>query len=360
MRTLTAAATLALALAALPARSAAEERTRKPEVVALRFAWPEKLEAQVTYRSTRTRTGQPGRSSVSRYAQTARREGERYRISVHDVRLEGDLPIPPGASVTTEDFVAATEAMVQIVTGEGELAAIEGTEAVRALLAKTLEATQIPPEHLERALAMGDAAMKAESQESWNLAVGFWIGADLELGERYGLENEAELPLLPGTTAKYEVEFGVARKVPCTASEKTLRCVEVSLRSVPDPEVMPKITTALLTRLAGPEAKIPADAIREMAIENELLLVTEPATLVPHRLVWTKAIRMTAQGEGEEASTIEQLDRREYEYRYAAEEKPAPARKATKKKPATRKKPQAAQPNAARPLPEAAPAKTRG
>jgi hypothetical protein len=359
MRTVSAAAILALALVALPAHSAAQERRRKAEVVALRFAWPEQLESQVTYRSTRTRTGQPGRSSVSRFTQTAAREGERYRIAVRDVRLEGDLPIPPGSSVTTADFVEATEAMVQVVTAEGELVTIEGAEGVRALLVKTLEATQLPPEHVERALAMGEAAMKAESQESWNLAVGFWIGADLDLGERYGLENEAELPLLPGTTAKYEVEFGVARKVPCAAGEKALRCVEVSLRSVPDPEVLPKITTALVERLAGPEAKIPAAAIRELAIENELLLVTEPATLVPHRLVWTKAIRMTAQEEGGEPSTLEQLDRREYEYRYAAAKKPAPARK----KPVAKKRPQAPKPNAATlpaKAPATVPAKTRG
>jgi hypothetical protein len=345
MRTVSAAAILALALAALPASAGAQASRKKPEVVALRFAWPEKLESQVTYRSTRTRTGQPTTSSVTRFTQLAARDGERFRLTVRGVRLEGDLPVPPGTSVTAADLAAASEAMVQVVTAEGELAAIEGTDAFRALLVKALEAAKIPKEQLDRAVAMGEVAMKSESQESWNLAVGFWIEADLDLGERYGLENEAEIPLLPGTTARYEVEFGVARKVPCAAGEKALRCVEISLRSVPDPDVMPRITTALVERLAGPEAKIPANAIQDVAIENELTLVTEPATLVPHRLVWTKAVRVTTQGEGGKPAALDQVDRREYEYHYAAAKKPAPAKKAKRPKPAAKK----ASPQAARP-----------
>jgi hypothetical protein len=339
MRTLSAAATLALALATLAAPSTAQAGARKPEVVALRFAWPEKLESKVTYRSTRTRTGQPARTSLSRFEQLATREGDGWRLTVRDVALEGDLPVPPGADVTPADFVAATEAIVQVVTAEGELSRIEGTEAVRALLAKTLEAAKVPKEQLDRALDLGEGAMRAESQETWNLAVGFWIGADLELGERYGLENEAEIPLLPGTTARYQVEFGVARKVPCAAGEKALRCVEIGLRSVPDPEVLPRVTTALVSRLAGPEPKIPEGAIEEVAIENELTLVTDPATLVPYRLVWTKAVRVTAQDEGGKAKTLEQLDRREYEYRYAAAKEPAatkPAKKPVAKRRATK------------------------
>jgi hypothetical protein len=347
MRTLSAAATLALALATLPVPCAAQAGARKAEVVALRFAWPEKLESKVTYRSTRTRTGQPARTSLSRFEQLAIREGDGWRITVRDVALEGDLPVPPGADVASADFVAATEAIVQVVTAEGELARIEGTGAVRALLAKTLEAAKVPKEQQARALELGEGAMRAESQETWNLAVGFWIGADLELGERYGLENEAEIPLLPGTTARYQVEFGVARKVPCAAGEKALRCVEIGLRSVPDPEVLPRVTTALLSRLAGPEPKIPEGAIEEVAIENELTLVTDPATLVPYRLVWTKAVRVTAQDEGGQAKTLEQLDRREYEYRYAVAKKPAPTKKPVAKRRAA--KPAAPRPATAKP-----------
>ncbi|HYG66079.1 MAG TPA: hypothetical protein VD838_00420 [Anaeromyxobacteraceae bacterium] len=326
---LVSAAFLPLALAALlaPPAAWAQAHAHGREVVALRFAWPERLEAQVIQRVTRTRTGQPTRRSTTRFAQLAARDGDRHRISVRDVRFEGDLPIPPGAGVTRADFVAATEAIVQLVTAQGELAAIEGTEPVKALLQKTLEASDVPKAQLERAVALGDAALRAESQEAWNLAVGFWIGAELELGERYGLENEAELPLLPGTTARYEVEFGVARKVPCAPGEKAARCVEIGLRSVPDPEVMPRITTALVERMAGPEVKIPEAAIQGVEVENELVLVTEPSTLVPHRLVWTKAIRVTALGEGETARTLEQLDRREWDYDYAPAKKPAPAKR---------------------------------
>ena len=79
----------------------------------------------------------------------------------------------------------------------------------------------------------------------------------------------------------------------------------------------------MIAQLAGPDAKLPEEALRDLVVENELLLVTEPATLRPHRFVWTRSVRATiADGDGSgEPRVLEQVDRSESDYRY---DPPAP------------------------------------
>ena len=50
------------------------------------------------------------------------------------------------------------------------------------------------------------------------------------------------------------------------------------------------------------------------------MLVTDPATLLPRRMVWTRSVRLG--GAEREATSVEQVDRREYDFRYP---EPAPA-----------------------------------
>jgi hypothetical protein len=65
----------------------------------------------------------------------------------------------------------------------------------------------------------------------------------------------------------------------------------------------------------GPAAGVDAAEVREVAAEAEALVVVEPATLVPHRLVWTKRLRVTW-GTGDGLRSAEREDRSEYAWRY--------------------------------------------
>jgi len=112
----------------------------------------------------------------------------------------------------------------------------------------------------------------------------------------------------------------VRRRVPCSAGERALRCVEITLRSTPDPEVLPAAARALLPRLAAPGA---VNRAAELSIEDELLLVTEPATLLPRRVVWTRAVRAAPPSADGAAPVLELVDRTETEYRYPPPRRPA-------------------------------------
>jgi hypothetical protein len=294
-----------------------------PKLVRLRFDWPASTEVQATQRRTRTRTGHAPVTTTTRFTQRLERREGTLRISTSGTTWEGDAPYP-GSPAAVEGVLRAAERVMQVVSPEGEFRGLEGVEALRPALSRVLEGS-VPPEQLERALTFAEASMQLQAQEMWNLAVGFWIGADLELGERYVMRTEAEVPLAQ-TLAEFEQEFSVRRRVPCSARDHDERCVEVTLRSAPDPAALPALARGVVAQLA-PEASGAVEALRGLVMENELLLVTEPARLLPHRVVWTRTIRGTlgaAEGAGGEPRLLEQVDRHEADYRYDAPRKKPP------------------------------------
>lgn len=292
--------------------------SRGPEVVKLRFGWPAPSEAQVTYRRTRSRSGERPTAFVARYASRVERAPEGLVVRTGATRWEGDLPFPPALA---KGAIRASEQVAQRIRPDGAFDGLEGAEEMRPVLARLLADAKLPPEQVDRALSLGLAAMRAESEELWNLAVGFWIGADLELAAPYVMQGEAELPLVPGVRAASGIEFQVRRRVPCAAAERVPRCVEVTLRQTPEHAAVERARAAIAARLAGPDAPLDAP-LGDLDLESELLLVTDPATLLPHRLVWTKSLRA---GGGERgAPALELVDRSEYDYRYDAPAKPAP------------------------------------
>jgi hypothetical protein len=319
------AAVLVLLLAVLfaaPVRAeeappAPDAAPRGPEVVPLRFAWPLPADAHVTYRRTRTRTGAKPSSFLARFRSRVEREEGGLRITTSGTSWKGDLPFPAGAAA---EAIRASEEVVQRVTAEGEFAGLEGTEAMRPVLRRMFDELKVPPEQAERAVALAEGSMRGEAEELWNLAVGFWTGADLELAETYVMDTESELPFAPGVRAASAVEFEVRRRVPCAAGEREARCVEVTLRATPERAAVERAAPAILARLAGAEP-VPREALRDLAVESELVLVTEPGTLLPRRLAWTKSARAESGERG--APALEAVDRSEYDYRWGPPTAPA-------------------------------------
>jgi hypothetical protein len=289
-------------------------------IVQLRFGWTAPLRARVTYR--KTRVGPGGRTSfTARWEERVEADGDGLRIEARGTSWRGDLAFPRSVE---KDAIRASEAVVQRVGEGGEFRGLEGVEAMRPVLARVFEEAKVPPEAAERAVLLALGAMRTEAEEAWNLAVGFWTGADLALGESYALASVAEIPLLPGARAEQAVEFAVRRRVPCGAQERSLRCVEAFLRATPDRAAVERASAALLARLLAPGDEPPEDAARELFAESELVLVTEPDTLLPRRVAWTKAVRLGAPEKG--PPRAERLETSEWEYRYVAAEPPRKAR----------------------------------
>jgi hypothetical protein len=99
------------------------------------------------------------------------------------------------------------------------------------------------------------------------------------------------------------------------------------LRATPDPAAIRRAAPQLLARLVAPDAEPVGEAAPDLAAESELVLVTDPATLLPRRLVWTKAVRLGAREKG--PPDAEHVDRAEYDWRWLPAE---PSKSKTKSK----------------------------
>ena len=324
-------ALVAVALLASRTGGAAPPTEPPPDPVArMRFGWAAPLRARVTYRRTRLRPGTARAVFTARYETRVEAAPEGLRLTTHGTTWRGDLPFPRALQ---RDAIRAAEALVQRIEPEGRFAGLDGVEAVRPVLARVFEDARVPPEAAARAMPLAEAALRADAEELWNLAVGFWSGADLRVGEAYALAREGEIPLLDGARAPQQVEFAVRRRVPCAAGERASRCVEATLRQTPDPAALERAADALLARLLPEGAERPDGAAADLSAEGELVLVTDPATLLPRRLVWTKAVRLGSAEDG--PARAELVDRTEYDWRWLPPEPPRkpPARRRPAPKP---------------------------
>ena len=315
------AALLAALPAALPARAAAQEPEARPDTVRLRFAWPAGTTATVETTRFRERTAERTDTLAG---------GARYRMQVraHDdgLAIIYDSLSFTAAPRVTGDFTASQAVAEQladvapnyIVGRRGEFLRIQDVAAMKARLDSLFAPVFARVDSTGQAHALfqsmvSEQTLEALAAQEWNTLVGMWVDADLELEAVYGFEEEVPIPLLPGETVRMISEFAIVGRLPCTEESLTPDCVEIQLFSYPDEEAMKAVLRRFMQRVAGDAAA--AFVIEALEIENELLLVTEPATLLPHRAVIVKSVRAVGRQSGE-PSEFSQTDVRTYTFTY--------------------------------------------
>lgn len=313
-RARTLAALACAALLASPARAAAPSRAAdaargaaRPKVVALRFAWPRDLSADVRYVRTRTQTGRPESKVDLRGRLVVAARGEDLLVRYRGwTGAQGDLAA----------LLAAGEPVTVVVGEDGRARAIEGVpEAMEAV-------RKVPPfsgdtPQAKRGLELLPASFEKDAQETWAVLVGFWTENDLEVGEAYETESEVPVPAVPGSTVRLRVEARATRWIDCPAPKRG-RCVELAMRSEPDREDVQRVVGALMERLGAP-AQAVQGALGDLGGVMEATLQTEPSTLVPHRLELRKTF--SAAGPGGEPNA--RVDAQTWTFTYP----PAPPRR---------------------------------
>jgi hypothetical protein len=295
--------------AAAEADEAAAEQRRD---LSLRFDWPRALEARVVYRRVFARTGAADRLFTARYTEKAVRAGDELRIGSSATRWEGEILYPADE---VKPAIRASEAVVQRIGADGAFVGLENADALRPVLQRIYAEAGLGDDEAERVIARVEAAMVDEAREGWNLAVGFWIGAELDFGKAWEKELDAPTWLLPDLAVRNRVRMEARRRVPCTASERRARCVELTLHSEPDRGAFPALTRAIVAKLAGDGDGLPEGEVSEVGLSTDLTLVTEPSTLVPHGVVWRRAVRATvATDDG--PRELEDVERTEWSWTY--------------------------------------------
>lgn len=287
--------------------------------LSLRFAWPRSLEARVVYRRVFVRADGADRSFTARYTEKAVRSSDGIRIASSATRWEGEVLYPADE---LRPAMRASEAVIQRVGVDGAFVDLENADALRPVLQRIYESAGLTDEESERAIGRVEDAMVEEARAGWNLAVGFWIGAELDFGRAWEKEVDAPYWILPAVAVRNRVRMEARRRVPCSASERRARCVELTLHSEPDRAALPALTRAIVAKLAGEGQALPAGGVQEVGLSTDLTLVTEPATLVPRSVVWRRAVRATVGGD-EGTKELEDIERTEWTWTYVRRGAPA-------------------------------------
>lgn len=317
---------LLAALAAAFAATVAADEPAATEVVRLTFAWPPGTAAQVE--TTRQRTRLTG-GKESTFGASAR-----YRMHVQSHKdgllvAYGDFETPAFTGNDAERK-ATVEAILQkvsavapsiVVSPEAELLRVENVKELREQMTSVFEPMiaemKDAPPQLNSMMrnALSEQSLTVSAAQDWNALVGAWAGAEFEPGETYGLTTDEPLPMIPGTTVPMNYEFSLVESVPCAAAADSPECVVLEMNSSPEPEAMKQILDDFMKKMTRGTGAAPG-VFERLDVASKIVVVMEPATMLPHRLAIEKRVEGTVGAPGEESQQVTQVDEQVTTYTY--------------------------------------------
>ena len=312
------------ALLILPGTSLVAQTAASPaDTVKLTFAWPANVTMPVVATKYRENlsdgTGDTTRSGL-RYRFGLCEHPEGFEVLTSDLEVDG----LDASDSSTAAQVARLTALIPsyIVNPEGDFKGLSdparlrmGIDSLMAPVRAELRAASPGADSLLMEMLSAEMLASSVAQE-WNALVGFWVGAELEVGSAYEFEQVERIPLFGGMDLPMRYEFGVVERTSCDSSAAEERCVDLVMVSEPDDSVAARLIAAVMSKLLPPGAVI-ADTGRRLTIRNTVHLVADPATLRPYHLLMTREIDLALLVDGT-PSTGHRLDVRESWY---AEEK---------------------------------------
>jgi hypothetical protein len=264
------------------------------EVVALSFDWPVGLSAQIDFSQRRIARRGIGSDTLD-MATTYRMRVEEHPRGLL-MRTEGTEPMRLADSnadreVLMRDIMARLNSLVlsSVVSRDGTLLDVEGLgemrEAVRASLQPLIrDLGPVGPE-FRRIMdqMMSDEVLFAAAEDDWNAIVGFWAGADLEIGWTYESQGEAPLPIYPDRTIPYDHEFSVLGRADCDTGDEmpTGECVHLHLVTRPNEAALAAAISEILPPLRVDGQQVGGPRMR-LEVEHYVWLRAEPEGLLPH------------------------------------------------------------------------------
>ncbi|HSM92884.1 MAG TPA: hypothetical protein VLT47_08325 [Anaeromyxobacteraceae bacterium] len=263
--------------------------------VTLRFAWPERLEGK----RVEKRQGRAAAEPARRSALKVERRGAETVLTVRPA----DADEQKAAEEREED-----PELPVVVAADGRFLRLDGVDA----WVEEQAAGDVPEAapRAERDAARREAReravrLEAEAREQWSYQVEAWLGRTLELGRTQEITGRVPIAAVPGLEVEQRVTLSARRWVSCAPGGIDRRCLELTLTAAAGPEAFRKGLAAA----GGKEAK----GFEDGAMAVEMVLVTDPETLLPWRYTFTKKLRLVFAGRG---LSVDQVERREREYQW--------------------------------------------
>jgi len=293
------------------------------ETVSLSFAWPQDLRGSVDYTAYRAResNGRSDEVAISgRYdfVTSAVADGLliRFENVETDVKSDG-----AGVEAMVKSFMtkAASTPPSYVVGRDGQFRRIEDVDVFRnAVLGGLDDAFADLPEQTRAQISQVMAGILTREQmeagivSDWNMFVGAWLEAELDQGDLYELQYEQPVPMLGNASIPMRTTFLFAGRTACDENDAGQGCVILEMKSFVDSDRLSAALEAFLSRFPADGDKPKVEALRQ---DMTVRLVTEPDTLLPHRLDSRRytETRMTMNGE---TSVGSQVEEKRFVYRY--------------------------------------------
>ncbi|WP_028988759.1 hypothetical protein RG903_01935 [Thermithiobacillus tepidarius DSM 3134] len=306
--------------------------TAPKDTVQLSYAWPAHLESQVDFVSRSSKiTGKQEESlaMTGSYRMRSVPVAEGLRIDFDEVRV--DIQNTGMTAQKLDDFQRALLKLTSvspsyIVSPAGEYVRTDGLDSLHGRIRSYFDETvqnasggrELPPaarqviEGLINSL-FSKEQLEAMIAEDWNRSVGAWAGGELARGSVYRTNLTSRVPMLNNAAVPMRTSIRYLGRVPCHAADRAVGCVELEMRSLADSQKLAQAMgpfMARFERLTGSQL-----TIKSMRVDYRARLVTEPGTLLPHRVESRKVSAMTMVQAGQ-AQTARQTDELQMTYRY--------------------------------------------
>jgi hypothetical protein len=240
--------------------------------VAFKFAWPDGYKTHVLIAHQSRRRGGEPTAILAHQRMVTEKKGNELWVSTRETAARGNDP-------DLETTVKINEALVQVVALDGAFVRAEGVDQALAALKPSDGEDR---DNTRRALARSTAF-------DWEVMVGAWAGQTLRQDDAKTKKVKASVPLFAAAETTLDVEYVLEGRVPCTEDDAVRRCVALTYRG----RISPDDRAATVERFikAGNFKKddpVPEDVHSEVEVQ----LVTEPDTLVPHRLTQLQRLRV--------------------------------------------------------------------
>lgn len=269
------------------ASRAADEATP----VTLHFAWPDGMRARVRTTSVKSQNlGQMSRLQdlVATYTMTATRGEKGTSVAFNDFQIERAEASEGDRAV--ERLLAYRPGFV--VDAEGRLTEVIGLDTLGELLLplqQKMSAADSEQESQElQAVAQAvtsEGYLKARAGAEWSNLIGTWLNRTLVPGNPEIKTEESGMSGLVESPVSTEVQVSIARIDSCFRGQAR-DCVRLRLTREPREDELRQALLPNLGKMLGIEDWGPGGTpdLRNVVATAQLIVDTEPDTLVPHRV----------------------------------------------------------------------------
>lgn len=235
----------------------------KPGDVTLRFDWPVPSEGRC---ATVARRIEASGTQMVRTASSigVRRDGDQLRVDTFDVEVPPDAP----AALLP---LAETWPAERLVDLQGRLLRVQPSDTtVDAGAAHTIT---------------------TRLAQRWQSLVSAWAGRSLPIDATYSATAPEQTSAGP---VRFQIAIRVDGHVPCERGAKVARCVRLRIHSQPTANDAPLVARLAARELLSAEAftLYEASRVRAFSTQSTIVLVTEPKTLLPHRITERRVLQL--------------------------------------------------------------------